>query len=222
MPGGRNAAVKINDRTQEPARPMRRRDYVVDKMLGENLGFGLINRVARRAPRLAPRVARLLNDSEVDRDYVDTSFRVFTTPRLVHFYESEWSVPLTELPDVITEVNRFARTLGKPVTFPIEVRCAAADDIPLSTASGEERGYVAAHVFWGTPYDEYFTGLASIVRAVGGRPHWGKLHAETATTLAPVYPHWDRFRAARRQADPEGRFTNSYLDRVLGPVSATR
>ncbi|MEM7259763.1 MAG: D-arabinono-1,4-lactone oxidase, partial [Pseudomonadota bacterium] len=83
---------------------------------------------------------------------------VFTTPRWVHFYESEWSVPLDALEGVIREVNVFARTLGKPVTFPIEIRCAAADDIPLSTANGGDRGYLAAHVFWGTPYDEYFTG----------------------------------------------------------------
>ena len=44
------------------------------------------------------------------------------------------------------------------------------------------------------------------------------MHAETAETLAPLYPEWDRFQSARRHADPEGRFTNSYLDRVLGPV----
>ncbi len=153
----------------------------------------------------------------MDREYTDASFKVFTTPRWVHFYESEWSVPLADLEGVIREVNTFARTLGKPVTFPIEVRCAAADDIPLSTANGEERGYIAAHVFWGTPHDEYFNGLWSIVRNVGGRPHWGKMHTETAATLAPVYPEWNRFKAVRRRADPEGRFTNSYLDRVLGP-----
>ncbi len=118
----------------------------------------------------------------------------------------------------VRELNAFARTLGKPVTFPIEVRCAAADDIPLSTANGSDRGSIAAHVFWGTPYDEYFSGLWSIVREFDGRPHWGKMHAETAETLAPRYPEWDHFQSARRRADPEGRFTNSYLDRVLGPV----
>jgi L-gulonolactone oxidase len=44
------------------------------------------------------------------------------------------------------------------------------------------------------------------------------MHAETAETLASRYPEWDRFQAARLLADPEGRFANSYLDRVLGPV----
>ncbi len=218
MPGGRNAARKINNRTDEPAAPLSRRRYVADKLVAENIGFGVINRVARRLPRAAPTVAKLLNGSEMNRDYVDVSHRVFTTPRWVHFYESEWSVPLDSLVPAVREINAFARTLGKPVTFPIEIRCAAADDIPLSTANGSDRGYIAAHVFWGTPYDEYFSGLWSIVREFDGRPHWGKMHAETAETLAPRYPEWDHFQSARRRADPVGRFTNSYLDRVLGPI----
>jgi FAD-linked oxidoreductase len=218
MPGGRNAARKINNRTDEPAAPLSRRRYIADKLVAENIGFGVINRVARRLPRAAPTVAKLLNGSEMNRDYVDVSHKVFSTPRWVHFYESEWSLPLDSLVPAVREINAFARTLGKPVTFPIEVRCAAADDIPLSTANGSDRGYIAAHVFWGTPYDEYFSGLWSIVRELDGRPHWGKMHAETAETLAPCYPEWDHFQSARRRADPEGRFTNSYLDRVLGPI----
>ena len=37
----------------------------------------------------------------------------------------------------------------------------------------------------------------------GGRPHWGKLHFQTAETLAPRYPEWERFQAVREQLDPE-------------------
>ena len=50
----------------------------------------------------------------------------------------------------------------------------------------------------------------------GGRPHWGKLHFQTAETLAPRYPDWDRFQAVRARLDPEGRFANAYTRRVLG------
>lgn len=50
----------------------------------------------------------------------------------------------------------------------------------------------------------------------GGRPHWGKLHFQTAETLAPRYPEWAAFRRARKRLDPDGRFSNVYLDRVLG------
>ena len=120
MPGGRNAARKINNRTDEPAAPLSRRRYIADKLVAENVGFGVINRVARRLPRAAPTVAKLLNGSEMNRDYVDVSHKVFSTPRWVHFYESEWSLPLDSLVPAVRELNAFARTLGKPVTFPIE------------------------------------------------------------------------------------------------------
>ena len=52
----------------------------------------------------------------------------------------------------------------------------------------------------------------------GGRPHWGKRHYQSAHTLAPRYPDWERFQSVRRRFDPEGRFANDYTDRVLGPV----
>jgi len=46
------------------------------------------------------------------------------------------------------------------------------------------------------------------------------MHYQTAATLAPRYPEWDRFQHVRARLDPEGRFANTYLDRVLGPLSA--
>jgi L-gulonolactone oxidase len=52
-----------------------------------------------------------------------------------------------------------------------------------------------------------------------GRPHWGKLHFQTAATLRSRYPLWDRFIAVRDRLDPNGVFGNAYLDRVLGPAT---
>ena len=73
------------------------------------------------------------------------------------------------------------------------------------------------HVYQGTrAYDQYFTGVEAIMNDYGGRPHWGKLHYQTAETLAPRYPRWDDFQAVRRRLDPDGRFANTYTDRVLG------
>ena len=50
----------------------------------------------------------------------------------------------------------------------------------------------------------------------GGRPHWGKLHFQTAETLAPRYPEWVAVPGRARPDRPERVFTNAYLDRVLG------
>ena len=72
------------------------------------------------------------------------------------------------------------------------------------------------HLARGIPNEAYFRGVEAIMDRFGGRPHWGKVHFQTAETLAPRYPEWDRFRSARDRLDPERLFTNAYLDRVLG------
>jgi L-gulono-1,4-lactone dehydrogenase len=57
----------------------------------------------------------------------------------------------------------------------------------------------------------------SIVAGAGGRPHWGKMHTLGADRLRELYPHFGDFVRIRDEVDPGGRFTNPYLDRVLGP-----
>ena len=49
-----------------------------------------------------------------------------------------------------------------------------------------------------------------------GRPHWGKLHNLDSTKLAKLYPRWTEFAETRETLDPDGHFTNPYLERVLG------
>jgi L-gulonolactone oxidase len=85
-------------------------------------------------------------------------------------------------------------------------------------ASGRDSCFVAVHVFQGQQYEQYFRAIEAIMNQVDGRPHWGKLHFQSAATLAPRYPGWQEFAAARRRLDPEGRFANPYLERVLGPI----
>jgi FAD/FMN-containing dehydrogenase len=51
---------------------------------------------------------------------------------------------------------------------------------------------------------------------LGGRPHWGKLHTRTAEHLRASYPAFDEVVALRDKLDPDRRFGNAYLERVLG------
>jgi L-gulonolactone oxidase len=132
----------------------------------------------------------------------------------------EYAIPREALAEALNRVRRLVDEIGQQISFPVEVRVVAPDDIPLSTAYGRETGYIAVHVYKGTPFDAYFTGVEAIMNGYGGRPHWGKLHFQRADTLASRYPRWDEFQAVRRRIDPEGRFSNPYLERVLGPASA--
>jgi L-gulonolactone oxidase len=217
VPHTRWALTKRNTRTREPAAPRPRRKELYDDLFAQNLAFGAMCRVGRRFPRAIPRLAKLVPSSG-RVDYTDRSDKVFTSPRHVHFYEMEYAIPAEAVPEALNRVRRLVDTIGVPISFPVEVRVAAGDDIPLSTASGRRTGYIAVHVYRGTAaYDQYFTGVESIMDDYGGRPHWGKLHYQRAATLAGRYPRWDDFAAMRRRLDAAGTFANPHLDRILGP-----
>jgi L-gulono-1,4-lactone dehydrogenase len=218
MPGARRVQVKRNRRTDEPAQPPSRLAYVRDKYVAENAAFGLVCRVGRRFPSLAPRVAKLVAGVASERELIDRSDKVFASPRLVRFVEMEYGIPVEALPEALRRVRDLTTSLSYPTLFPIEVRVSAADDIPLSTGFGRTNGWIAVHQYRGAPYEHYFQGVETIMDDYGGRPHWGKLHYQTAGTLRCRYPEWDRFVATRARLDPDGTFRNEYLDRVLGPI----
>jgi L-gulono-1,4-lactone dehydrogenase len=213
------ALTKRNRRTDEPPRPRSRRQAWTDDVFTSNLAFGAMCRVGRRRPAWIPRLAKML-PSAGPLDYVDRSDRVFTSPRLVRFYEMEYAIPRDAVPEALNRVRRLVDESGLQLSFPVEVRVVAADDIALSTAEGRDTGYIAVHVYQGTPYDAYFQGVEHIMESYGGRPHWGKMHFQDASTLAGRYPRWGEYQDLRRRLDPAGRFSNPYLERVLGPCGS--
>ena len=176
-----------------------------------------MNRVGSWRPSLIPRLGRLL-PSTGRVEYNDRSYRVLSTPRLVKFVEMEYAVPLEATMEALAGVRRVVDGLDMPVSFPVEVRTVAGDDIALSPASGRATGYVAVHVYRGTPYETYFRRVESVMRDLGGRPHWGKLHIRSAEDLAPAYPRWDEFRTARQRLDPFGVFETAAVRRLFGPA----
>ncbi len=108
---------------------------------------------------------------------------------------------------------------GYKISFPVEVRVAAPDDVALSTAYGRECGYIAVHMTKGSDHTAYFADVEAILRAHQGRPHWGKLHTRTYEDLAPAYPRFEAARTLRAQLDTERVFSNEYANRVLGPIA---
>jgi FAD/FMN-containing dehydrogenase len=128
----------------------------------------------------------------------------------------EYAVPRESIVDVVRSVEAWIDSSGERVPFPVEVRVAAPDDIWLSTAYQRETAYIAVHQFHELDHERYFRAVESIVGAVGGRPHWGKLHHQDAVTLERLYPRFDDWREVRARLDPSGVFANDYLDRVFG------
>ena len=186
-----------------------------NKMFMENYAFGLLCRVGRLFPKLIPKLATILPSSG-RVEYVNVSHRIFSSKRLVKFYEMEYSIALDSLVPALREVMQMVEDRGFTISFPVEVRCTGSDDIPLSTSTGRRSAYIAVHMFKGSAYTEYFSAVETILRKYEGRPHWGKIHNLNANDISSLYPEYQRFIEVRNQLDPEGVFTNDYLRRVLG------
>jgi L-gulono-1,4-lactone dehydrogenase len=196
-------------------------EYLLETVL-ENHAFWLLCTAGRLAPSRIPAINRLIPRLTGSSVKTDRSYRVFSTKRVVRFTEMEYAIPRAAGPEALRRVLEMIDRRGFAVPFPIEFRVVAPDDAYLSTASERDTVYIAVHMFRGMAWEPYFRAVEAIMDDYEGRPHWGKRHFQSAATLAPRYPEWDRFQAARARLDPESVFDNDYTRRVLGPVrSAT-
>lgn len=212
------ALTKTNTRLpgDAPRQPLGRVSRWIDDELLANGAYRAMCLHGHLQPGVTPTLARLIDKFSGNRDFTDDSPAVFTSHRAVRFREMEYAIPLEAIPDAVREVRALIERKGWRISFPIEVRAAASDDNWLSTAYGRETGYIAVHRYFREDPTEYFGAVEAIMRGYGGRPHWGKLHTQTAETLRRVYPRFDDFVRVRDELDPERRFANPYLDRVLG------
>jgi FAD-linked oxidoreductase len=189
--------------------------FVEDRIVS-NAVLAMLCNVGRVAPALTPGINRLATRVYGNRTYTDESHKVFVSSRTTRFREMEYSIPRAAIPDALRDIRSLIDSSGWTISFPVEVRVAAADDNWLSTASHRDSGYIAVHRYFRDEHEEYFRGVEQIMRGYEGRPHWGKIHYQDAASLAEVYPHHADFVAARDRLDPDRVFTNPYLDRVLG------
>jgi len=218
FPHTRTALCRETKRTDERPRPRSRASVYAQEVMLENWVGQLFVLAGRRFPSQTPRLARVAAAGTGRSTKVDRSFRVFASERRIRFTEMEYGIPREHAAEAVQRVLYLAARPEHRVAFPIEVRFAAADDLTLSAAHGRDVCYVAVHQDRRLGWQPYFRAVEEVMDSYGGRPHWGKRHFQSAATLAPRYPRWDRFQELRRRLDPDGIFTNDYVERVLGPV----
>ncbi|WP_028471623.1 D-arabinono-1,4-lactone oxidase [Nocardioides alkalitolerans] len=212
----RNNRLDPGEEGLAAAEPLGRlRGWVDDELLA-NTVFGLAVAAGNRAPAVIPRMNRVTSRALSPRTYSDVAHRVFTSTRRVVFREMEYAVPRSVAHEVLAEVRRVVDASDWRLSFPVEIRVAPADDVPLSTAYGRDSLYLAFHVPRDVDHTAYFAGVEAVLRAYDGRPHWGKLHTRERADLAPAYDRFDDFLALRDRLDPDRVFANAYLRRVLG------
>ena len=110
-----------------------------DDYLLTNLGFDLTCRAGRLAPDARARGWPSCVPGTGRADYIDASYKVFASPRLVQLLRDGVRHP-QRAPGRGAQpgARRSCDRQGVQILFPVEVRVVAADDIPLSTAYGRD------------------------------------------------------------------------------------
>jgi L-gulono-1,4-lactone dehydrogenase len=217
FPYADSALVLERNRVEGPPCPRGRAAAWLNDTVLENWALGALSATGRALPRAIPALSRLAAALASGSRATDRSDRIFASERRVRFTEMEYGVPREHGPEAARRVIEWVRANRYPVFFPIEMRVTAADDAHLSPSHERDTAYIAVHQYKGMEWRPYFEAVEEIMDDYGGRPHWGKRHFQTAATLAPRYPAWAQFQAARDALDPHRAFTNEYAQRVLGP-----
>lgn len=217
LPYTEQTLTKRNNRVEADDRPLSRVRAWWDDDFLQNTVLGALCRLGRAVPGLVPALSRTEARVLSPRVYTARSDAAFVSPRRVRFTEMEYGLPRAALPEAFAGLRRVIDSLPFNVLIPVEVRFTAPDDIWLSHGYGRESAYIAIHQFVGVEYEPYFRAFEQVAQALGGRPHWGKLHYRDAGSLRPAYPRFDDFLAVRDRLDPDRLFANAYTERVLGP-----
>ena len=217
FPYADSALVLERNRVEGGPRPRGRVAAYLNDIVLENWALEALSATGRALPRAIPALSRFAAAVATGGKTIDRSDRVFASERRVRFTEMEYGVPREHGPEAARRVIEWVRANRYPVFFPIEMRVAAGDDALLSPSHERDTAYIAVHQYRGMEWRPYFEAVEAIMREYGGRPHWGKRHFQTAESLAPLYPEWATFQAARDELDPDRVFTNEYAARTLGP-----
>ncbi|XP_065072222.1 L-gulonolactone oxidase-like [Rhopilema esculentum] len=178
-----------------------------------------------------PRLVNVINRFYHSMFFRNPTERCNAPHKILHFnclfpqYVSEWSFPREKTGYVLRSLRDAISKENLHVHLPVEIRFGKADDIYLSPCYKRDVTFMNILMF--RPYykdvpgkERYWAIYESIVKSIGGRPHWAKAHKVVPDELREMYPEFGKFLEIRKSLDPNGMFLNEYLERhILGTTS---
>jgi xylitol oxidase len=142
-------------------------------------------------------------------------FRMGFAPSHGAEIQAEFFLPRENAARAVTVMRQHGERLA-PVLMISELRTVAADTLWLSPGS---RGpYVGVHFTFRRDTAGVHAVLPAIeadLGALGAVPHWGKVTTMSPSDIRSRTPHLSAFRDLVLSFDPQGKFRNAYLDRLL-------
>lgn len=187
----------------------------IDEETTEDAMFKAAATTLRFFPNLAPALHQsLMAGIGVERRKGPSNL-IFPSPRNARFNEMEYAVPIEQGPDAIRAVIEAMRNSDIACMWPVEYRTLPASPAWLSPAFDRDSVTISIHQYGPVNPKPLFKLVEPILRACGGRPHWGKMHTCTATDLDALYPRFEGFNTLRKKLDPAGRLLNAALTQWL-------
>ena len=143
-------------------------------------------------------------------------FRIDATPSNGDELQTEYFVAREDAPEALAAVRELASRIA-PALHITELRTVAADELWMSPAY--RRDSLCIHFTWkNLPADVavLLPVIEEALRPFAPRPHWAKVFSLEANAVAVQYERFADFSALVPATDPDGKFSNGYLDRVLG------
>lgn len=183
----------------------------------ENGALWLLCEISRNVPDLYRKHAdSILKQLSSNLETTVSSVECYATTRWVNHREIEYSIPIEQALDTIQEIHDLLNQHDCHVSFPIEVRSVAEDDIYLSPNYRRNSVWIAVHAYTKDIYEPVFKAAENIFVKHQGRPHWGKMHWLSHDEIKNLYPCFTQFNDVRKRLDPHALFLNPYLNRLLG------
>lgn len=219
LPYNDTVLVYAFNKTDKPRTPLTMQERL-DKSGVSGVAFAALLRLGRLLPGAVPTVLRGAQASSFHPHVrVDRSDKIIKyVGAIPRHQETEYAIGRAHAAEAIDRWRHLV--LGADsykVNFTQEMRFVAADDIPMSPASGRDSAYLGGYIASLKWAPLYFMDFEALMRDYDGRPHWGKTFDRSADELRSLYPRYDEFDAVRRRCDPHGLFRNSFVDRVFPP-----
>jgi L-gulono-1,4-lactone dehydrogenase len=184
----------------------------------EYVGLQTLLKPVIRHPEKSPKIMANLAKMASGRALVDRWDRVMTNPRYLRGVDMEYALPIERVNEAFSAVRDTVSSWASRgegyLHIPVQFRFVRADQgTYLSTAQGRDTAYIDIGALARAPLQEpLFRELEQKLYALGGRPHWGKLFWKNPKAAYPDFERWDE---ARRELDPEDKFMNPYVNRLL-------
>ncbi|MEM9905616.1 MAG: D-arabinono-1,4-lactone oxidase [Cyanobacteria bacterium P01_D01_bin.44] len=132
--------------------------------------------------------------------------------------DMEVAIPYDRACEALSRIRDHFHTTQRFPSMHIHLRCSAAEPFWLSPTCGQPICWIE---FWEYPCTgKFFQEMIELLAPFNPRGHWGKqlpISVSPQLTLHPTqqYKNWRDFMQLRQRWDPQGMFSNPYLDRMM-------